>query len=38
MYEAADLAGLGLKLLQNPLVRGYVMSALEGQLKKRFSI
>jgi uncharacterized membrane protein YeaQ/YmgE (transglycosylase-associated protein family) len=36
--EAADLAGLGLKLLQNPLVRGYVRSALEGQLKKHFSL
>jgi uncharacterized membrane protein YeaQ/YmgE (transglycosylase-associated protein family) len=35
--EAADLAGLALKLLQNPLVRGYIRSALEGQLKKRFS-
>ncbi len=36
--EAADLAGLGLKLLQNPIVRGYVLSAVQGQLKKRFSI
>ena len=38
MSEAADLAGLALKLLQNPLVRGYVRSAMEGQLKKRFSV
>lgn len=37
MGEAADLAGLGLKLLQNPLVRGYIRSAVQGQLKKRFS-
>ncbi len=36
--EVADLAGLALKLLQNPLVRGYVRSAMEGQLKKRFSV
>jgi hypothetical protein len=35
--EAADLAGLALKLLQNPLVRGYVRSAVQGQFKKRFS-
>jgi hypothetical protein len=35
--EAADLAGLALKLLQNPMVRGYVRSAMEGQLKKHFS-
>ncbi len=37
MGEAAELAGLGLKLLQNPIVRGYIAAAIEGQLKKRFS-
>ncbi len=37
MSEAVDLAGLGLKLLQNPLVRNYVRATVEGQLKKRFS-
>ena len=37
MGEAADLAALGVKLLQNPIVRSYVRSAVEGQLKKRFS-
>jgi uncharacterized membrane protein YeaQ/YmgE (transglycosylase-associated protein family) len=36
--DAADLAGLALKLLQNPMVRGYVRSAMESQLKKRFSV
>ena len=36
--EAAELAGLGVKLLQNPIVRSYVTSAIEGQLKKRFSL
>jgi uncharacterized membrane protein YeaQ/YmgE (transglycosylase-associated protein family) len=36
--EAADLAGLAIKLLQNPLVRGYIMSTLESQFKKRFSV
>jgi len=35
--EAADLAGLALKLLGNPIVRGFVRSAVESQLKKRFS-
>jgi len=38
MGEAAELAGLGLKLLQNPIVRSYLRSAVEGQLKKRFSM
>jgi hypothetical protein len=38
LTEVADLAGLALKLLQNPLVRGYIRSAIEGQLKKRFSV
>jgi hypothetical protein len=38
MGEAAELAGLGIRLLQNPIVRSYLLSALEGQLKKRFSI
>jgi uncharacterized membrane protein YeaQ/YmgE (transglycosylase-associated protein family) len=36
--EAADLAGLALKLLQNPLVRGYVRTAMEGHFKKRFFV
>jgi len=38
MGDAAELAGLGLKLLQNPIVRSYLRSAVEGQLKKRFSM
>lgn len=37
MAEAAELAGLGLKLLQNPIVRSYLRAAMEGQLKRRFS-
>jgi hypothetical protein len=36
--EAVDLVGLAIKLVQNPIVRGYLRSAVEGQLKKRFSI
>ena len=35
---AADLAGMLLKLLQNPLVRGFVRSAMESQFRKRFSV
>jgi hypothetical protein len=35
--EAGDLAGLAVKLLQNPNVRGFVFSAVERQLKKRFA-
>ena len=35
--EAGDLAALMIRLLQNPIVRSYVRSAVEGQLKKRFS-
>ena len=37
MAEAGDLAGLGVKLLQNPIVRGYVAAAVQSQFKKRFS-
>ncbi len=36
--DAAELAGLGLKLLQNPIVRSFLRSAVEGQLRKRFSL
>src|SRR5438105_8934716 len=35
--EAADLVALGLRLMQNPLVRRFLVSALEGQVKKRLS-
>ena len=33
--EAAELAGLGLRLMQNPIVRGVAIAALERQLKHR---
>lgn len=33
--DMAELAGLGLRLLQNPIVRGLVMAAIERQLKRR---
>ncbi len=35
--EVGDLLGIGLHLLQNPLVRGYIAAAVTGQVKKRFS-
>ncbi|HLZ30161.1 MAG TPA: hypothetical protein VKV73_22795 [Chloroflexota bacterium] len=38
LAEAAELAGLAVKLMQNDLVRGYVRSAVESQFKKRFSV
>jgi hypothetical protein len=34
----AELAGLTIKLLQNPIVRGYLRSMLESQFKKRLAI
>jgi hypothetical protein len=37
MAEVAELIVLGLKLLQNPIVRGYLRSAMERELRKRFS-
>lgn len=33
--DAADLAKVGVRLLQNPIVRGLMMTALERQLKRR---
>jgi hypothetical protein len=36
--EMAELAGLGLRLMQNPIVRGLVIAAIERQVKRRFSI
>ena len=36
--DVADLAALAFRLLQNPVVRGFVLSMLERQLKKRFSV
>ena len=32
-----EIEALGLKLLQNPIVRSFIASAVEGQFKKRFS-
>jgi predicted short-subunit dehydrogenase-like oxidoreductase (DUF2520 family) len=35
--EASDLAALAVKLVQNPIVRGFVAAAIQKQLKRRFS-
>ena len=35
--DAAQLAGLGMRLLQNPIVRSYLRAALTAQLRRRFS-
>jgi hypothetical protein len=33
--DAAELAGLGLRLLRNPIVRGVIIAAIERQLRRR---
>lgn len=38
MGDAGELLATALKLLQNPLVRGFLSSAVESQLKKRLSL
>jgi hypothetical protein len=35
--EVAELAGLGIRLLQNPIVRGLVIAAIERQLKGKIA-
>jgi len=35
--DMAELAGLAMRLLQNPIVRGLVLAAIERQIKRRFS-
>src|SRR5437764_6374598 len=35
--DVAELAGLGLRLMQNPIVRGVAIAALERQLKRRLA-
>jgi hypothetical protein len=36
--DMAELAGLGLRLMQNPIVRGLVIAAIERQLKRRLAM
>jgi len=38
MGDMAELAGLGMKLLENPIVRSYALAAVSGQLRKRMKI
>jgi hypothetical protein len=35
--DMADLANIGLRLLENPIVRSYARAAIANQLRKRFS-
>ena len=36
MTDVAELAGLAMQLLENPIVRGYLRAALASQVQKRF--
>lgn len=36
--DAAELAGLGLRLLKNPIVRGLVVASIERQLRRRVPV
>src|SRR5437868_3807249 len=33
--DVLEVGGLAIKLLQNPLIRGYILSAIENQFKRR---
>jgi hypothetical protein len=35
--DAADLFGLSVRLLQNPIVRALILASLERQMKRRFA-
>jgi len=35
--DAAELAGLVVRLMQNPIVRGLILAALERQLRRRLA-
>jgi hypothetical protein len=36
--DIAELAGLAFRLMQNPIVRGLVLAAIERQVKRRIAI
>ena len=36
--DAAELAGLGIRLLKNPIVRGLLVASIERQLKRRVPV
>jgi hypothetical protein len=38
MADTGDLLGLGMRLVQNPIVRGYVTAMVSKQLKNRFTM
>src|SRR5436305_1642374 len=38
LTDTGQLMGLATKLLQNPIVRGYLMNALQKQLRSRFPL
>ena len=35
--DAAELVGLGVRLMQNPIVRGLVLAAIERQLRRKLA-
>ena len=35
--DAAELVGLGVRLMQNPIVRGLVVAAIERQLRRKLA-
>jgi hypothetical protein len=37
LTETAELVGLGVRLLQNPIVRGFLIAAVERQVKGRLA-
>lgn len=36
--DAAELVGLGVRLMQNPIVRGLVLAAIERQLRRKLPL
>src|SRR5579859_3081676 len=36
--DMAELAGMGVRLLQNPIVRGLIIAAVERQLRRRVAM
>ena len=36
--QASDLMGLGVRLMQNPIVRGFVLAAVQKQIRQRMRL
>lgn len=36
--DAAELIGLGVRLMQNPIVRGLILAAIERQLRRKLAL